>query len=348
MKIMMSAGEASGDMHAAAIAAEIKREYPDADIFGMGGDNMRNAGVRIIYDIGNLGIIGVVEVIRHLSLFFKLRTFLRHAMMEEKPDVVVCVDYPGFNMKIAHVAKELGIPVVYYIAPTMWAWHKGRAKNIVRDVEHVASIFPFEAEAYREAGARVTFVGHPLADTVKASMSYEEAMMFFGGDRVKKRILLMPGSRKNEVEKLLPAMLKAADILTEKCECQFFLSRAGTISSEFIQGFLKNASPRLDIIVTATVLVYRLSAITWFLAKHLVRVEYAGLPNILLHKEVTPELLQDKVTAGNIAEVVLPWLTDEVKRQENIRELKSVRAVLGEGGAVRRTAELILRTAEGK
>ena len=189
---------------------------------------------------------------------------------------------------------------------------------------------------------------------------------------------LMPGSRKNEVEKLLPAMLKAADILTEKCECQFFLPRAGTISSEFIQGFLKNASPRLDIIVTAgriydlmrictaciassgtatletalmglpTVLVYRLSAITWFLAKHLVRVEYAGLPNILLHKEVTPELLQDKVTAGNIAEVVLPWLTDEVKRQENIRELKSVRAVLGEGGAVRRTAELILRTAEGK
>ena len=378
MKIMMSAGEASGDMHAAAVAAEIKREYPDADIFGMGGDNMRNAGVRIIYDIGNLGIIGVVEVIRHLSLFFKLRTFLRHAMMEEKPDVVVCVDYPGFNMKIAHVAKELGIPVVYYIAPTIWAWHKGRAKNIVRDVEHVASIFPFEAEAYREAGARVTFVGHPLADAVKASMSYEEAMMFFGGDRVKKRILLMPGSRKNEVEKLLPAMLKAADILTEKCECQFFLPRAGTISSEFIQDFLKNASPRLDIIVTAgriydlmrictaciassgtatletalmglpTVLVYRLSAITWFLAKHLVRVEYAGLPNILLHKEVTPELLQDKVTAGNIAEVVLPWLTDEVKRQENIRELKSVRAVLGEGGAVRRTAELILRTAEGK
>jgi len=127
MKIMMSAGEASGDMHAAAVAAEIKREYPDADIFGMGGDNMRNAGVRIIYDIGNLGIIGVVEVIRHLSLFFKLRTFLRHAMMEEKPDVVVCVDYPGFNMKIAHVAKELGIPGTrdgQRILFVMWSmWH---------------------------------------------------------------------------------------------------------------------------------------------------------------------------------------------------------------------------------
>lgn len=187
----------------------------------------------------------------------------------------------------------------------------------------------------------------------------------------------MPGSRKNEVEKLLPAMLKAADILTENVSANSFCPVLVRFHRSLFK-VLKNASPRLDIIVTAgqiydlmrictaciassgtatletalmglpTVLVYRLSAITWFLAKHLVRVEYAGLPNILLHKEVTPELLQDKVTAGNIAEVVLLWLTDEVKRQENIRELKSVRAVLGEGGAVRRTAELILRTAEGK
>ena len=168
-KIMMSAGEASGDMHAGAVAAEIKRLYPDAEIFGMGGQDMRKAGVRIIYDIENLGIIGVVEVIKHLPLFFKLRTFLKEAMIKEKPDVLVCVDYPGFNMKLAHVAKELGIPVVYYIAPTIWAWNKGRAKNIVRDVNTVASIFPFEAKAYEEVGAHVSFVGHPLADTVKPS-----------------------------------------------------------------------------------------------------------------------------------------------------------------------------------
>ena len=179
MKIMMSAGEASGDMHAAAVAAELKRIMPEADIFGMGGADMRKSGVRIIYDIENLGIIGVVEVIRHIPFFFRLRAFLKKAMVEEKPDVLVCVDYPGFNMKLAHVAKELGIPVIYYIAPTIWAWNKGRAKNIVRDVEQVASIFPFEAEAYRKAGARVTFVGHPLADTVKPSMSFEEAMKYF-------------------------------------------------------------------------------------------------------------------------------------------------------------------------
>ena len=199
MKIMMSAGEASGDMHAAAVAAEIKKLYPGTDIFGMGGADMRRSGVRIIYDIENLGIIGLVEVIKHLPLFFKLRSFLKEAMLREKPDVLVCVDYPGFNMKLAHVAKELGIPVVYYIAPTIWAWNKGRAKNIVRDVEQVASIFPFEADAYRKAGAHVTFVGHPLADTVKPSMTKEAAMAYFHGDPNKKRILLMPGSRKNEV-----------------------------------------------------------------------------------------------------------------------------------------------------
>lgn len=130
MKIMMSAGEASGDMHAAAVAAELKRIMPEADIFGMGGADMRKSGVRIIYDIENLGIIGVVEVIRHIPFFFRLRAFLKKAMVEEKPDVLVCVDYPGFNMKLAHVAKELGIPVIYYIAPTIWAWNKGRAKTL--------------------------------------------------------------------------------------------------------------------------------------------------------------------------------------------------------------------------
>ena len=163
MKIMMSAGEASGDMHAARVAAEIRRIMPDAEIFGMGGADMRKNGVRIIYDIENLGIIGMVEIIKHIPFFFRLRDMLKEAMIKEKPDVLVCVDYPGFNMKLAHTAKELGIPVVYYIAPTIWAWHKGRAKNIVRDVTEVASIFPFEAEAYEKAGANVTFVGHPLA-----------------------------------------------------------------------------------------------------------------------------------------------------------------------------------------
>lgn len=373
MKIMMSAGEASGDMHAAAVAAELKRIMPDADLFGMGGADMRKSGVRIIYDIENLGIIGVVEVIRHIPLFFHLRSMLKEAMIKEKPDVLVCVDYPGFNMKLAHVAKELGIPVIYYIAPTIWAWNKGRAKNIVRDVEQVASIFPFEAEAYRKAGARVTFVGHPLADTVKPSMSFEEAMDYFHGNPDKKRVLLMPGSRKNEVAGLLPVMIQAAEKLAEKEECQFFIPRASTISKEMLLSIIGKTSLSIEIteghqydlmqICTAcvassgtatletalmelpTVLVYKLAPFTWFLANLLVHVKYAGLPNLLLGREVTPELLQDRARAGNIVSILLPWLQDEKARQKNIEEIREVRKALGSGGAVHRVAELIIKTA---
>lgn len=373
MKIMMSAGEASGDMHAAAVAAELKRIMPDADLFGMGGADMRKSGVRIIYDIENLGIIGVVEVIRHIPFFFRLHAFLKKAMVEEKPDVLVCVDYPGFNMKLAHVAKELGIPVIYYIAPTIWAWNKGRAKNIVRDVEQVASIFPFEAEAYRKAGARVTFVGHPLADTVKPSMSFEEAMDYFHGNPDKKRVLLMPGSRKNEVAGLLPVMIQAAEKLAEKEECQFFIPRASTISKEMLLSIIGKTSLSIEIteghqydlmqICTAcvassgtatletalmelpTVLVYKLAPFTWFLANLLVHVKYAGLPNLLLGREVTPELLQDRAQAENIVSILLPWLQDEKARQKNIEEIREVRKALGSGGAVHRVAELIIKTA---
>lgn len=370
---MMSAGEASGDMHAAAVAAELKRIMPDADLFGMGGADMRKSGVRIIYDIENLGIIGVVEVIRHIPFFFRLRAFLKKAMVEEKPDVLVCVDYPGFNMKLAHVAKELGIPVIYYIAPTIWAWNKGRAKNIVRDVEQVASIFPFEAEAYRKAGARVTFVGHPLVDTVKPSMSFEEAMDYFHGNPDKKRVLLMPGSRKNEVAGLLPVMIQAAEKLAEKEECQFFIPRASTISKEMLLSIIGKTSLSIEIteghqydlmqICTAcvassgtatletalmelpTVLVYKLAPFTWFLANLLVHVKYAGLPNLLLGREVTPELLQDRARAENIVSILLPWLQDEKARQKNIEEIREVRKALGSGGAVHRVAELIIKTA---
>ena len=374
MKIMMSAGEASGDMHAAAVAAEIKKENPQIDIFGMGGKNMREAGVRIVYDIEHLGIIGFVEVLKHLPLFLKLIKFLKETMVNEKPDVLVCIDYPGLNMKIAHAAKEMGIPVVYYIAPTIWAWKKGRAKQIARDVRQVASIFPFEAEAYKKAGAPVTFVGHPLADTVKTSMSFEEAMKYFGGQKDKKRILLMPGSRKNEVSGLLPVMLDACKLISEKAECQFYLPKADTISDEFLNSFLSK-HPELSVTVTEgkqydlmqictaciassgtatletalmqlpTVLIYKLAPATWFIAKHVVEVKYAGLPNLLLQKEVTPELLQNRVTAENIASIIVPWITDEQIRVRNINELQEVRKRLGDAGAVKRTARLILKTA---
>lgn len=372
MKIMMSAGEASGDMHAAAVAAELKRIMPDADLFGMGGADMRKSGVRIIYDIENLGIIGVVEVIRHIPFFFRLRAFLKKAMVEEKPDVLVCVDYPGFNMKLAHVAKELGIPVIYYIAPTIWAWNKGRAKNIVRDVEQVASIFPFEAEAYRKAGARVTFVGHPLADTVKPSMSFEEAMDYFHGIPIKKGTS-HAGKPEERGGRAASCHDTGSGKTGGKGRVPVFIPRASTISKEMLLSIIGKTSLSIEIteghqydlmqICTAcvassgtatletalmelpTVLVYKLAPFTWFLANLLVHVKYAGLPNLLLGREVTPELLQDRAQAENIVSILLPWLQDEKARQKNIEEIREVRKALGSGGAVHRVAELIIKTA---
>lgn len=374
MKIMISAGEASGDMHAASVAKEIKKICPKADIFGMGGAQMKAAGVRIIYDIENLGIIGIVEVLKHIPFFLRLRSFLKETMEKEKPDVLVCVDYPGLNMKLAEIARRLSIPVVYYIAPTIWAWQKGRAKKIVRDVKKVISIFPFEAEAYRRAGADVAYVGNPLIDTVKTTLSFEAALSYFGADISAKRILLMPGSRKNEVEGLLPVMLTAAQKIAGKADCEFFLPRASTIPREVLGDILQKypdisvkitedkvydlmqichacvASSGTATLETAlmklpTVLVYRLAPVTWFLAKHLVQVRYAGLPNLLLGKEVTPELLQDAVTAENIATVMIPWVTDNDAWEKKRKELDEVRRVLDAGGAVRNAAQWIIKTA---
>ena len=271
------------------------------------------------------------------------------------------------------MAKTLGIPVVYYIAPTIWAWNKGRAENIVRDVAQVASIFPFEAKAYKEAGAHVTFVGHPLADTVKPSMSFDEALAYFHGNKEARRILLMPGSRKNEVTGLFPLMLDAAEALSKKENCQFFVPRASTIPKEFLLSFIgkRNISFEIteghqydlmqicDVCVASsgtatletalmelpTVLVYKLAPLTWILANLLVNVKYAGLPNLLMGREVTPELLQDKATPENVTEILQKWITDENARQENISEIRKVREALGSGGAVNRTARLILETA---
>ena len=190
MKVMFSAGEASGDVHAASVAKALKEAYPEVSMLGMGGDLMKAAGVDIVYDIKDLGVIGIVEIIKSLPKFFKLRAYLKSIMIKEKPDVFVCVDYPGFNMKMAKVAKDLGIPVVYYIAPTIWAWHKSRGNDIKKTVTKVASIFPFEAEAYKAFDCDVEFVGHPLLDIVKPTMTKEEAYRTFNTSHENHNLLL--------------------------------------------------------------------------------------------------------------------------------------------------------------
>ena len=348
MKIMFSAGEASGDTHGASVAKALSQIDSNIEMFGMGGTLMEQAGVRIVYDIKNLGVIGIVEIIKSLPKFFKLRTYLKRVMLKEKPDVLVCIDYPGFNMKLAEVAHELGIPVLYYIAPTIWAWHSSRGKTIKKFVTKVASIFPFEAEAYRKFNCDVEFVGHPLVDIVHPSMTKEEAMDYFGARPEAKRVLLMPGSRKQEVLSLLDVMLESGERLLQSHEdVQFFLPITEDHTYDLMQicdvclAASGTATLETAMMELPTVLLYKVSPITYGIGKMVVNLTHVGLPNIVAGKEVIPELLQDDVSADAIVNTVLPLLDDLQVNQHMRSELRSVKEKLGESGAVNRVAQLI-------
>ena len=370
MKIMLSAGEASGDLHGANLAEALKAVDPQVELIGMGGEQMRKAGVRIVYDIKNLGVIGIGEIIKKIPFFYKLRAFLVNTMKEEKPDALVCIDYPGFNMKLIEKAKEAGIPVIYYILPTIWAWHKSRGNVIAEYTDLAVSLFPFEAEMYKKMGTNVVYGGHPLLDTVKPSMSKDEAYSFFGLQQGKKTVLFMPGSRVQEVQSLYGKMLAAGKLLQDKVEgLQFMVPKASTIDRHMLEEAAREANLEVYIgeervydmmniadaaicasgtatLETAlmgvpTLLVYRVNALTYWLSKILVHLDSIGLPNIISGHRIMPELWQDEVTPENIEAAVLPWLVDAAASEEARHLMAGVRCQMGEAGAVRRTAEII-------
>ena len=375
-RILISAGEASGDIHAAAVTAAIKKIDSSVEVFGMGGDALRNAGGEVLFDIKDHGVMGFVEVLKKLPDLFKLRDDFEKVMDERKPDCLITVDYPGFNMKLAKLAHDKGIPVVSYIAPSAWAWHKSRAKKVAKIVDKVACIFPFEYDVYKEAGAYVEFVGHPLVDIVKPSMTKEEAMAFAGKEEGKKLILLMPGSRLMEIEKMLPTLLEAAKIIKKQLpEVSFVMPRAGTIPISLLEEKIQASG--LDVKITegnnydlfsvadlalatsgtvtleaalcglGSVIVYKTNPVTYFIAKLLVNIPHIGLPNIVAAKSVVPELIQNDFTPAKVAQEALVLLESErnVKLKE---DLAYVKERLGKPGAVGRVAELVLKIAREK
>lgn len=375
-KILISAGEASGDIHAAAVTAAIKKIDSTAEVFGMGGDALRQAGGEVLFDIKDHGVMGFVEVLKKLPSLFKLRSDFARVMEERKPDCLVVVDYPGFNMKLAKLAHDKGIPVVSYIAPSAWAWNKGRAKNVAKIVDRVACIFPFEYDVYKEAGAKVEFVGHPLLDIVHPSMERAEAEAWAGKTPGKKLVLLMPGSRLMEIEKMLPTLLEAGKLLQKQLpEVEFAMPRAGTIPVELLQSKIKASGLEVKLtegnnydlfsiadLALATsgtvtleaalcglgsVIVYRTSPISAFIARLVINIPDIGLPNIVAGKHILPELLQEDFTAQKVAAAAVELL-EPVRNEQMHRDLLYVRERLGEHGAVNRVAELILRIAKEK
>ena len=375
-KVMMCAGEASGDLHGASVARDLQELDPQIDLLGMGGSHMRTAGVDIVYDIADIGVMGFVEILRNLPRFFRLRDYLSNIMDERQPDVILLIDYGGFNMALASVAKKKNIPVVYYICPKAWVWGKWRAKAIAGWVKKVAAIFPFEAEIYRQAGASVEFVGHPLLDIVHPSMGKAEAYQYFGADPGRPLLLLLPGSRYQEVESLLELMLASARKVQEQIPtCQFFLPVAPTIPLERIESvvrasgvpvvFTRNCTYNLmqiaDCAIAASgtvtleaalmelpsVIVYRVKTATYWLIRLVANVSHVGLPNIVSGKRILPELIQDEATSANVSQAALRLLQDPAVRQQARTDIKQVRINLGQPGAVLRVARIVLDVAAG-
>ena len=377
MKIMMSAGEASGDLHGARLAKEMLEMEPDVKLFGFGGAKMAEAGVRLVRDCRDYSIMGVREVVLGLGRLLQLEKTLVESMREEKPDLLLIIDYPDFNWRLAAKAKTLGVPVFSYIPPSAWAWRKGRAKKCAAIAKEIVTIFHHEIGPYVTAGANVSFLGNPLVDTVRADMEPEAARAFFGLKDGERAALLLPGSRRQEISFLLPDMLKAVRILKEKRpETRFFLPVAPGLERQEIERHIEKSGASVELteehvydlmgvadfaIATSgtvvmeaalmdlpAVVCYRMGRLNYAIGRMLVKIDHFSLPNIILGEEAEPELLQDEVTPERIAEEAAKLYKGEPQRDSVMARLKVAVLQLGPPGASVRVAAHVLAAAGGK
>ncbi len=387
MKVMISAGEASGDIHAAELVRAMKKrtrqEFPDHgefECFGMGGRNLAKNGVELLVDVENNAVMGLLEVLHKYPTLRSGLATLRRALTDREPDVLILVDYPGFNMKLAATARELGIPVLYFIAPKVWASRAGRVNELKKLVDHVALILPFEKKIFDEAEVPATYVGNPLLDNHKLVSAANTSVKH----RDTKQIVLMPGSRKSEVSMLLPPMLEACEKLlaqtTEsdnfRCPIDFVLPVADTIQQQDIEAMinahkvdvrliapddyttLRNSSAALVASGTATlelailgipmVVIYKLNTISYQVIKRMLTTQYISLVNIMADNNIVPEILQDDVTAKNLAHEMSQILFEEDVIKKQREGLAAIYEQLGKQGASDLTAELALSMVRDK
>lgn len=368
-RVLLVAGEASGDVHGADLLRALRARLPDVEVFGIGGEHCRAAGMRTLTDASDVATVGLVEGVRSLRALVRSWRTLVRVLRERPPDLCVLIDFPEFNLRLARVAKRAGVPVLYYIAPQVWAWRRGRVRMIARRVDRLAVVFPFEPSLYAALTAGVEFVGHPLLDRVAVTRGREETLRRHGLDPARTTVALLPGSRPKEIDYILPRLLDAARRLAATHHIQLALALAHTVSRQQVERHLAGsgidvrvveddthnlvAASALALVTSGTatlecalletpmVIVYRLSRVTFALARLLVRgVRHAGLPNIVAGREVVPELLQSEATGARIAEAAAAILDDPVRRTAIVDALRDVRRRLGRGGAAARAAAI--------
>lgn len=369
-RVLLVAGEASGDLHGALLVRALREREPGLEISAVGGEALKNAGARIVFDVDRIAGMGLAELAGHLTSIWRAYALVKKILRTERPSLLILIDFPDFNMRVARVAKRLGVPVLYYISPQVWAWRKGRVDQIARSVDRVAVVFPFEAPLYEKAGVKVDFVGHPLLDVAHATRSREETLARLGLDPAKRTIALLPGSRRREVAYHLPVMLEAAARLSRETALQFVLVRASTVGRDSLEPALARAAVAVslsdgdaynvlhasDLAWTASgtatvetalmlcpmIIVYRVTRLTYALARRLVRVDFIGMANIIAGRQVVPELIQSQMTAERIVEEGRAILQNRDLRERMIAQLAEVRTRLGAPGAAGRTADIAL------
>lgn len=368
-RIMIVAGEASGDMHGGNLVGAMRRLDPDLSFYGVGGARMKAAGVALIADAADMAVVGLTEVVVKLLSLIRIMHRLKTSLTTERPDLVILIDYPDFNISLARAARKAGIPVLYYISPQVWAWRKGRIATLRQCVDRMAVILPFEEQFYRDAGMDVTFVGHPLLDEVKRKYSRKEALNRFGLKDEAVTVGLLPGSRRSEVERLLPEMCRACRILEAKLSpLQFVLPLAGTLDIDLVRNILRQFPLHVNIIRdeiydviavsdaaivasgTATletalleipmVVVYKVSALSYAVGRRVIHVDHISLANLIAGRTVVPELIQGEANPERIAAEVRTLLVHREKSNEMRAALAEVRGKLGMPGASQRTAQI--------
>ena len=366
--ILMVAGEASGDLHGAGVIRALKEQLPGVEVFGIGGPRMRAAGMETLFDISQTAVIGFTEVVKHLRFFRRMFHQMKALARQRHPDLAILIDYPGFNLRFAGFLHGNGVPVLYYISPQVWAWGQRRVRKIARVVDHMAVIFEFERDFYRRFGVPATFVGHPLLESLKVPLTKEEFLQRYELDAGRPVLGLLPGSRVQEVKRLLPDMLRTAEaVRREVPECQIAVSRAANVPDEVFRdagvgqdavlvsetyALMAHSSALVVASGTATVeaaiigtpfaVVYRVSPLSYWLGKRLIRVDHIAMANIVAGERIVPEFVQREFRPPEVAQTVLSWIRDPAAAEAMRERLKNVRQKLGKPGASQRVAELAL------
>ena len=370
-KIMLVAGEASGDQRGAEVAIVLLTKDPTLTLFGIGGEHMRKAGVKTVADVKQLSVMGFFEPLKHLPRLFKIFSCMKKHLKKEKPNLLLLIDNPGFNLRLARFAKKQNIPVLFYISPQVWAWRQHRVKKIAQVVDHLAVIFPFEKKYYLDENIKVTFVGHPLTKKITQAPTTETAKTTLALTTGNPIITLLPGSRSNEVKRLLPVMLDAmVELYKAKQNLTIVLAHAKTIRVRQIKHILQHynipikitndaytAIQAADLVLTASgtatletallnkpmIVLYKVNALTALLIKRMLKIPYISLCNIVAGKKIVNELLQQDANVNNLVKESLSIL-DNIDYQQKIRNnLQTVKQIMGNIDAAENVANIALQ-----